>query len=49
LVSQVKAYHYQDYPDGNPNLGHIMEMMEIRFAAKRQARLMGHHLQQAIS
>jgi hypothetical protein len=47
--SQVKTCHYQDYLDGNLNLGHIMEMTDIHFVAKVQASITAHHLQQAIS
>jgi hypothetical protein len=49
LDSQVKACLYQDYLDGNPNLGHITVMMDIHFVAKVRASITAHHLQQAIS
>ena len=47
--SQVRACHYHDYLDGNPNRGHITGMTETPFAAKLQASIMAHRIQQAIS
>jgi len=49
LASQVKAYHYRDYQDGNLNHGHITEMTDTHSVAKAQASITDHHSQQAIS
>lgn len=49
LVSQVRPYHYRDCLDGNQSRGRIMEMMDIRSAAKIQGNTTVLHSQRAMS
>jgi hypothetical protein len=48
LDFQAKAYPYQDYQAGNPNHGHIMEMMDIRSVVRAQENITGRRLMRVI-